>query len=61
MTLKLSRRERMTYIGLVLILAFGVVAMFKDCSLIEATAFTSPLIGMLGWYLKLETDRKSDI
>jgi hypothetical protein len=59
--IKLSRRERMTYIGLILILGFGIFAMYRGCSLLDATAFTSPLIGMLGWYLKLETDRKSEL
>ena len=59
--MKISRRERMTYIGLVLILGFGIYAMNKGCSLLDATAFTSPLIAMLGWYLKVETDRKSEL
>lgn len=59
MKLTLSRRERMVYITLVLVLAFGVFMELRGCSLLEATSFTAPLVMLAGYYVKQETERKS--
>lgn len=61
MTIKFSRRERMVYIVSILTLAFGVFMELRDCSLLEATAFTSPILALAGYYVKQETDRKSEL
>lgn len=61
MTLKFSRRERMVYITIVLILGFGVFMATRNCNLLEATSYTAPLAALAGYYVKQETDRKSDL
>ncbi len=61
MKIMISRREKITYATLILNVGFSVFAILMHVPPLEIAVLLGAIDAVVAWYLKMETDRKSDV